>query len=326
MKKMRGKIMDNKSSFNRELSAEMILQDFVNAYTHGRSITDVYEKFINKINDDTKSENRENNSQRRKILEKCRDLFKDLSKKKEVEQRISFFREEAIKNTGTQPTDSEITRMLLQSFSDSIWGDDKRKYNMSSLATTGSVTTVKFYPYKNTDKKEDEVDSEPYNSTEKDEKPPHIIISNKYGDSIYIEYLGYLHYETLSSDEYIYKHRICRKVDDNENTYEIYSNIDINELAENKELRYVVFTELLSKNNIENSYSDGYIGEISNTSKSPKQLQVGEESETDGFYRYQVTSNYALEYDGEKIEAIRAYKQQEANKSEMKDASNNDER
>ena len=86
-------------------------------------------------------------------------------------------------------------------------------------------------------------------------------------------------------------------------------------MPDNKELRYAVFTELLSKNNIENSYTDGYIGEISNSRVTETPLKVGEEITTPGHYKYQITPNYALEYNGERIEAVRAYKQQEAAKS-----------
>lgn len=301
--------MENKF-FNRELSAEMILQDFVVAYTHGRNITEQYSKFLSKINEDNKPENIESNIQRRKIIEKCRDLFKDFSKKKALDEKIAQFRNETMKNTGIQPTDSEITKMILQTFSDAIWGDGKRKYNMSQIASKGMVNNVVFVPF---------------NSKNNDNtRPPRIRLRNKSGDSIVIEYMGCLHYDTLSTNEYLYKHRIYRDVDKCKNIYEIFSNLDINQLPEDNELRYVVFTELLSKNNIENSYADGYIGEISTTENSKEQLKTGKERMTSGFYRYQVTSKYALEYNGERIEAIRTYKQQEANKNSDKILANDD--
>ena len=311
--------MENKSNFDRESVADMILRAFVTAYTHNKSISNVYNQILDSINNDKKPENRKSNEQRRKILEKCRDLFKDHpkkddsekddSKKLTLDEAINLYRTQIFTRTGIKPTDSEIAKMLLSTFSDKIWGDDKRRYNMSSLATKGMLANIN-----GTDKK---VIFKPYMppKNKPEEHPPHITLSNKYGDSIDIEYMGSLYYRTLTSNEFLYKHRIYRNVGDDQKVYEIFSNIDINELSENKELRYVVFTELLSKNNIENSYTDGYIGEISNSKVTETPLKVGEEITTPGHYKYQITQNYALEYNGERIEAIRAYKQQEADKS-----------
>lgn len=297
--------MENKSDFNRELSAEIILQNFVIAYTHGKSITEVYSKFSSDLDADKKPENIESNAKRRKINERCRDLFKDLSKKRIVERKIESFREEVFNSTGVQATDSQITKMILQTFSDMLWGDDKRKYNMSHLASKGMIRS--------------KVEFEPFIKKDENQDVPHIRLKNKNGDFIYIEYMGRLKYETLSSNEYLCKHRIYMNINNSKSVHEVFSNIDINQLAEDSELRYVVFTELLSKNNIENSYCDQYIGETSRTTHSEKQLKPGEELEQPGFYRYQITSNYALEYNGERIEAIRAYKQQEANKNDSRE-------
>lgn len=309
--------MEKKSNFDRESVADMMLRAFVTAYTHNQSISNVYNQFLDSINNDKKPENRKNNELRRKILEKCRDLFKNTSKKDDdkenkkltLAEAIALSRSQTLAKTGVQPTDSEITKMLLNYFSDEIWGDDKRRYNMSALATKGMLTNIS-----GTDKKVIFKEYTPPKD-KPEERPPHITLSNKYGDSIDIEYMGCLHYKTRSSNEFLYKHRIYRNVDNDPKVYEVFSNIDINELPDNSELRYVVFTELLSKNNIENSYADGYIGETSITKGTETPLKVGEEKVTSGHYKYQITQNYALEYDGERIEAIRAYKQQEANKN-----------
>ncbi len=146
-------------------------------------------------------------------------------------------------------------------------------------------------------------------------------MSNASGNSIIIEYLGTLHYNTLSTDEYIYKHRIYKSTDPSRNSYKIYekySNIDITALWQDLELRKVVFSELLSTNNLEHSYADDYIGEINSTKVTSIPLKPGEETTLPGYYKYQITQNYALIYDGERIEAIRAYKQQEAKKKAEK--------
>ena len=62
--------MENKSNFDRESVADMMLRAFVTAYTHNRSISNVYNQFLDSINNDKKPENRKNNEQRR-IYENC---------------------------------------------------------------------------------------------------------------------------------------------------------------------------------------------------------------------------------------------------------------
>lgn len=296
--------MENKSYFNKKLSAEMILQDFVVAYTRGGSdsVTQQYNTILKQLDEDKKPENLEDNLQRRKILEKCRDLFKDISLKRNLDEKLDLYRNEMMESTGAFPTNAEIAKMLFQEYSDTILGG-KRRYNMASLATTDTVTKVDFEEFN------------PKNPKEKAFRPPFTLRSKtKKDDFIHVEYLGRLHYYTGIIDDYIYKYRIYRNVNNVKKIYEVFSNIDGNQLESDKERRHVVFTELLSQNNLENSFANGYIGEVTTPKDSQTPLKVGEEITIPGYYRYQVTKNYAIEFDGTRIEAIQKYQQQELNK------------
>lgn len=307
--------------FDKNLSAVMILQKFLTDYSDGKDITETFEYFISKLSDDEKHkpENLRVHQERRKIIEHCRDLFKDVSMRKIVDAEIAAFRAEINSTEGKNPTDSQIAKRLLQVFSEKFWGLDKRTYDMSRLATKGMLSTVKnddgnvskvvaYASFEDLQKKRHKDD-------DKKKEPPQITLHDKHGNSIRIQFMGCLAYKTLSSNEYIYKHQITKIIDGVETSDDVFSNIDIFALQYNKELRDVVVSELLSTNNIERSNADGYIGEISEQ-KTPF-LEPGDEKTDYQFYTYQISPRYALVYDGERIEAIRAYKQQEAIKNEQ---------
>lgn len=315
--------------FDKNLSAVMILQKFLTDYSDGKDITETYEYFINKLSTDEKRkpENLRVYQERRKIIEHCRDLFKDISIKKCVDAEIATFRAEINSTEGKKPTDSQTAKRLLQVFSEKFWGIDKRTYDMSRLATKRMLSTVKnadgnvskvvaYVSFEDLQKKRPKENNDKQTSDdEKKKEPPQITLHDKHGNSICIQFMGCLAYKTLSSNEYIYKHHITKNINGVETSDDVFSNIDIFALQYNKELRDVVVSELLSTNNIERSNADGYIGEISEQ-KSPS-LEPGDEKIDYQFYTYQITPKYALVYDGERIEAIRAYKQQEAMKSEQ---------
>lgn len=316
--------MENKPNFNKDYFAVTILRAFTTVYLHNHNVSDAHYMLLNKLNNSNTPETRE----KRRIINKCRDLFmkiEDPDTKKEkappVDSVISAYRAESNANIGRNPTDSEIAKKLLECFSDELWSDNKRSYNMSQIASRGMVS-VRTTPEGSLEKdvwyESFEEEQKKLGNNNKDKLPPSITLRNIRGNSIIIEYMGTLHYSTQSADEYIYKHRIYKSIDDSENSYKVYekfSNIDINALEENPELRKVVFSELLSTNNLEHSYADDYIGEINSPKLSSKPLKPGEEITLPGYYKYQITPNYALIYDGERIEAIRAYNQQEAQKT-----------
>ena len=306
----RGKVMENKTILNKKLCAEMILQDFVVAYIRGGidSVTQQYNNLLKKLDEDKKPENIEHNLQRRKILEKCRDLFKDISLKRDLDEKINLYRNGILESTGTFPTNSELAKKLFQEYCDIILVDGKRRYNMASLATKDTVTKVVFEKF------------DPKNKEEKAFRSPFTLRNKiKKDDFIHIEYIGFLHYYTGNNDDYIYKYRIYRNVNNVKKIYEVFSNLDRNQLEGDKERCHVVFTELLSQNNLENSFANGYIGEVTTPKDSETPLKVGEEITIPGFYKYQATENYAIEFDGTIIEAIQKYNQQELNNNKDQD-------
>ena len=87
-----------------------------------------------------------------------------------------------------------------------------------------------------------------------------------------------------------------------------------------KEYCDLVVSELLSEKNLNRSNADDYIGEISEESS----LKPGEEKIELGFYTYQMSSKYALVYNGERIEAVRAHKHQQALKKARTDTPKKD--
>lgn len=315
--------------FDKNLSAVMILQKFLTDYSDGKDITETFEYFISKLSDDEKHkpENLEDNKKRRKIIEHCRDLFKDVSLKKMVDAEIAAFCAEINSIEGNVPNDSRIAKRLIQVFSEEFWGLDKRTYDMSQLATKRMLSTVKnddgnvskvvaYASFEDLQKKRHKENEDKQTSDdEKKKEPPKITLHDKHGNPICIQFMGCLAYKTLSSNEYIYKHHITKIIDDVETSYDVFSTIDIFALQYNKELRNVVVSELLSTNNLERSNADGYIGEISE--QETPYLEPGDEKIDCQFYTYKISPKYALVYDGERIEAIRAYKQQEAMKNEQ---------
>lgn len=309
--------MGEKLNFDKERAADAILRAFVFAYTHNQSLANVYNQLLDSINNDQNPENSQKNNERRKILEKCRALFYDSSKKMQLDSAISSYNKKMLEKNGTPPTDSQIAKMILACFPDMIWGDGKRTYNMTSLVSK-DIAVKPGVPRK--------VFFEPCRlPKEKSAKYPHITMRNKQGDSISIIYLGCLHYETSFMTEYMYNFRIHRNVDGEKKVYEVFTDLNINEIPNDSELAHVVFRHLLSKENLELSKVNGYIGDITSSKVSQSSLEIGEESFTPSHYKYQATKNYALEYAGERIEAVKEYhKQQQSQKNATVQSPNKD--
>lgn len=193
---------------------------------------------------------------------------------------------------------SELARELTERLSEIVFGDLKRTYNMSRLASTGMVSTVEC----------------PDGTTQKDIKyaPDRVMskdITGLLGETISIHYIGRLDYKcSPSANNYISTYIVSKHIKD-EMVMEpcvLFSNIDMN-LLDNPDYKDTVANTLLSKNNIELSHAGGYIGEIHPQST----LKPGSEQFSSEFYTYQISPKYALVYDGEKIEAVKACKEQE---------------
>lgn len=305
--------MENKSNFDKSLFATIALQKFILYYTRGGNVEDVYNNLLNQVST--------GNVEGRKIIENCKNLFttdstqkETDSTQKEVDLAISAIRTEMNTTKGRNPTNAEITKWLIQCFPEEIFGVDKRTYDMSRLPAKGMLRTIRT-PQGSILKDVgyvsfEEVQQKKQNKDGKKIKPPEKFLKDKYGIPIHIQFMGCLAYRTPHYRNYIYKHRITKTVNGIKQEYEKFTNIDIRALYYDKELGDVVVSELLSEKNLNRSNADDYIGEIHEQSS----LKPGNEKFESGFYTYQITSKHALLYNGECLEAVRAYKQQEAQK------------
>lgn len=240
------------------------------------------------------------NNEKRKILEKCLALFSSPKfrehVKKEKAARGILEQEAVTAETRLENLHkiSEYSEELSERLAEIVLGDLKRKYNMSDKCTVGSLKAGIPIRLKTV--------SNGITATALD----------SLSTAITIQHIGTLEYDTLSSNEYISQYRITKQTAPNDlKTYDVFSYIDLNAFKENEKYRNAVIENLLSDNNLEFSNANGYIGKINATSQSETQLNIGEQIDDEGYYRYQISSEYALEYDGEKIEAIRAYSKQQ---------------
>ena len=335
--------MENKQKFNRELFTTIVLQKFLKNYRHSKQealrkqaelkklreqnkdsttvedypiqikVEDAYRSLLNVNN---------NHPEKIQILENCKKLFESDSTQKEVDLEIATIRTEITATKGREPSDSEIAKWLIKCFSEELFDTNKRTYDMSQVASKDMISTVKtpqgkvlkqvaYISFEEQQKRR--AKSNPNAQPQKKVEPPKIVLKDRHKNPIHIEFMGCLAYKTFLSQEYIYKFHITQTIDGVITEHEVFSNMDIFEMKYDKELCNVIVSELLSKKNITLSNVDGYIGEIhkqSSTSMKPG----NEKLERGGMYTYQISPKYALIYNGERIEAIRAYNQQEAMK------------
>lgn len=335
--------MENKSYYDKELFVTIALQKFIIDYRRNReaalqkqaerikqaeaqgqdadTIKAIKQEKLG-IKVDSAYENllilNKNNAEKRNILENCKALFESDSTQKEVDLEIATIYSETNATKGRNPTDSEIAKWLIKCFSEEILAINKRTYDMSQIATKGMLSTKKtaqgsilkvvgYVSYEERQKNQ--------NQGNVTKAPPRKVLRDRHGNTIEIQLMGWLAYRTPASDEYIYKHSIRKTINGvSQDPVEVYSNMDIVEMSYNKEYCNLVVSELLSHKNLTCSNADNYIGEIFEESS----LQPGQEKLDLGLYTYQISPKYALVYNGERIEAIRAYKQQEALKKDTK--------
>lgn len=185
---------------------------------------------------------------------------------------------------------------FLKQYSEEIFGDEKRKYNMRDLYCSDIIakdksTNPKFrLAYKTSSSKEE-----------------HFYKDSK-GTIISIKHLGDLFYEEFNgvrSD--IAKYKIKKGITPGE--YEeriVYSRINIS-MMEKEEYRTAVLEELLSENNIRLSGCEGYIGEIKPIPMKDNDNQVSEEHIETYSYSYRVNNEYDLIYEAAPISAVINY-------------------
>lgn len=246
------------------------------------------------------------NREKKKIIERLDALlsnpnFLELVQKEKEEREIS----ELSNTTGEQRITalkkiSELAELLTYRLSESIFSDCDRHYNMANIPSNGMIASTK----------------QPDGSKKKDityiPKPTiSKSISDFSGITISIQNIGSLKYKSGPFiDDYISAFRVS-KYDGDKMIMEpkiLFSNISMINLDE-PDYKNTVANTLLSDNNIDLSHVNGYIGELDMIVNS--NLKDGEEKFDPGFYTYKIPcSQYSLTFDGEKIEAVRAYKEE----------------
>lgn len=261
------------------------------------------------------------NIEKKKIIKRLDMLlsnpnFLELVQKEKEEREIP----ELSDTTGTQRIDTlrkitELAQTLTYRLSESIFSDCERHYNMSKLASKKMISDIQ----------------NPDGSTKKDvnyfdDYEPAKSITDFSGNTISIQPIGRIEYSCNPSlDDYIYAYKISKHLD-NEIIMEpqtLFSIIHMGRL-DDPDYKNAVANTLLSDNNIELSHTCGFVGELAIIKNSS--LSDGEEKFDSGFYNYKIPgSKYTLIYEDAKIEAAKAYSEEQEKKIKLKE-SNDDER
>lgn len=268
--------MNGKKDFNRMQFLERVVTDFINKTTY-KSLKTAYDGYIKLILKDSNPQHKQQNSEKIKILEGCFDRFNNSDFKKILEDiKLS-----------KKPKEEVLFKAVAKALAEDVLGDKKRKYDMSDRycpeqITPGSTRLI------------------PTNGLS-------VTVTDMLGCNISVQKIGALTYGTAAvTPESISKYNVRKTLEDSSvQEYDVFTFIDLNMLKENSDYRDAVLGELLSKNNIELSNTNGYIGEIVSTKNSHIQLKVGEQRENaEKFYRYQVSQKYALVYDPQDLSAV----------------------
>lgn len=327
--------MENKPKFNKELFTTFALQEFLINYRRSKHEAfrklEELEKLRKESKDNTKVSgstqikikvddayqhllSANTNPEKKQILENCKNLFESDSTQREVDIEIETIRSDINTTKGRNPTDSEIAKWLIHCFSEEIFAVNKRTFDMSHLPAKGFLAPIKTSQGKTSKVISyvsfEQIQQEKQKKDGKVIERPARLFKDKHGNTILIEFMGYLAYGTPNYNSSIGKYLITKTVNGNEQKDEVFTNLDMHALSSDEAYRKAVVQELLSKKNLERSNADNYIGEILTESiLKPREERLG-----DSVYTYQITSEHALVFDGEKLEAVRAYKQQEATK------------
>lgn len=300
------------NEFNKRDYLRANIAAFLQSYSKGLNLVSGK---LNSINNNHSVKNLQLENEKRRILERCLALFrstkfKALIKKEKDKQGI-LEQEDVRKETREENLRkiADLSQELTDRLSEVILGDLKRKYNMSELATKDMISTV----LDSNGITRKDITYTPENKMSK-------AITDLFGNTISIHHIGRLDYKCdPSSDDYIHAFCISKRLN-SEIIMEprlLFSNIDIN-MLDNLDYRNAVANTLLSNNNIELSQADDYIGEIDPPNKKNASMADGQEKFESEFYTYKIPdSNYALVFDGTKIEAVRACKEQKQIQSQI---------
>jgi len=178
-------------------------------------------------------------------------------------------------------------------YKESILGDNKRQYDMSSLIDDGLIASQngrKMYQYKKLN-----------------QNPQLFEYVDSLGRKIQIGKTGTLaFYQANQIEDYIENYRVSIEQDGEINIYDIFSNINIYKMSTDKKYQMAVLDELLSRNNITLSNSYGYIGEIEQNNEHNENAEVREKKSKYG-YTYILDDDYQLSYDAITSSAVAIY-------------------
>lgn len=273
--------------------AEIVLPNFVNAYTCGEDIKPVFDRFISRISNDNSTINRE----KRTVLENFLDHFKTAKMRKAINPEESQI---ITTDDNGQPLPAEtISENILENSAEELLGDKKRKYDMSALYIRGMISSLQF--------------SEMNTLQE--------MSQDKYGNTLIITQIGELTYKSGAEESEVGQFTILFTTADNTETRsaKVFAKIDFERLRKDEKYYEIFINELFSKNNINLSNSCKYLGEITPITRKQK---IGKESIVEGIYQYQASEKYALQYDYLPLSAVVEYtRQQETKKTQSTDSS-----
>lgn len=198
-------------------------------------------------------------------------------------------------------------------YSEKIFGDNKREYNMRDLYSNNFIAKDKFNNLK----------SKVVFKKIKNDLICENEFKNSNGKSTRIFPLGDLIYEEFNGIvSNITKYRIQREINPGYFKEDIvYSSIIIPLMEIDEEYKKAVLEELLSENNIRLSNCNGYIGEIDKIPEKEQSNNVNGEKKTFNGYTYKVNAKYELFYDSAAVSAVVSYSLLDA---EKEDKTNND--
>lgn len=106
--------------YNKDCFAALkVLPSFIEAYSKGLDVKDVYEKFISELPDEDNSQNRE----KRQIIENCLNLFKSAKCKEEIDALKL-----KLAGTGRQVSSEELAEKITSTFPEVVLSTSKRNY------------------------------------------------------------------------------------------------------------------------------------------------------------------------------------------------------
>lgn len=261
------------------------------------------------------------NAEKKQILERLDKIFSNTAFneliEKEKKERGIIELTEVSENRRKENLQriSELAQELTTNLSEIIFGDLKRTYDMSKLNSNSMIQTIK-NPDGSTRKA---IQYRTFSGSPKE-------ITDFLGNTISIRPIGLLTYSChpfIGGDMYAYRISKHKNGEITMNPQTLFSDINIS-LLNNPDYRKAVANTLLADNNIKLSHSYGFIGNLDIYAGS--KLSDGEEKFFSGFYEYKIPgSKYTLVYEDVKIEAAKAYRDEQEKKIKAKE-SDDDER